>query len=158
MKKRYIFLFLFISFFLDFSFLPNLFSGHWKFPYFLTSFLMALLIKNNFQKSILIIFGGTYLLSIVMGISWWLMFMIWLGIVGFIVFLKTVFLEKDVSLRQANLIFVIITTIYFGVVMIINKFFIINSYYFNYWFDWVFYFLLLMLFFNLNLWLEDKLT
>ncbi len=158
MKKRYIFLFLFISFFLDFSFLSNLFGGHWKFPYFLTSFLVALLIKNNFQKSILIIFGGTYLLSIVMGISWWLMFMIWLGIVGLITFLKTVFLEEDISFRQANLIFVIITTTYFGVVMIINKFFIINSYYFNYWFDWVFYFLLMMLFFNFNLWLEDKLT
>ncbi len=151
MKKRYIFLLLFIFFFLDFSFLSNLFIGRWRFPYFQVSFLVLLLIKRTFRENILILFVATYLLSIITGISWWLMFIIWLGVVGFIVFLKTVFLEKDVSLRQANLIFAIITTIYFGVVMIINKFFIINSYYFNYWFDWVFYFLLMMLFFNFNL-------
>ena len=158
MKKRYIFLFLFISFFLDFSFLSNLFGGHWKFPYFLTSFLVALLIKNNFQKSILIIFGGTYLLSIVMGISWWLLFLIWLGIVGLISFFKFVFLEDMITTWQANLIFLIISVICFIGIIIINKFFVHQNYYFNHWFDWAFHFLLLMLFFNFNLWLEDKLT
>ncbi len=158
MKKRYIFLFLFISFFLDFSFLPNLFSGHWKFPYFLTSFLVVLLIKNNFQKSILIIFGGTYLLSIVMGISWWLLFLIWLGIVGLISFFKFVFLEDMITTWQANLIFFIISVIYFIGIITINKFFVHQGHHFNHWFDWIFYFLLLAIFFNFNLWLENKYT
>ncbi len=156
MKKRYIFLFLFLFFFLDFAFLPNLFTGHWRFPYFLASFLVLLLIKRNFRKNILVLFVTTYLLTIVTGISWWLMVLIWLGIVGLILFLKAIFLEKNVSFRQANLIFLIIMTIYFTGIIIINKFFIASSPYFTYWFDWIFYFLLLMLFFNFNLWLENK--
>ncbi len=158
MKKRYIFLFLFLFFFLDFAFLPNLLTGHWRFPYFLTSFLVVLLIKRNFRENVLILFVTTYLLTIITGISWWLMIVIWLGIVGLILFLKTIFLEKRVSSRQANLIFLIITAVYFGGIMMINKFFITSSPYFANWFDWILYFLLLASFFNFNLWLEDKLT
>ena len=156
MKKRYIFLFLFLFFFLDFAFLPNLLTGHWRFPYFLTSFLVVLLIKRSFRENVLILFVTTYLLTIVTGISWWLMIVIWLGIVGLILFLKTIFLEKCVSSRQANLIFLIITAVYFGGIMMINKFFITSPPYFAHWFNWILYFLLLMLFFNFNLWLEDK--
>ena len=158
MKKRYIFLFLFIFFFLDFAFLPNLLVGHWRFPYFLTSFLMVFLIKNNFSKNIFIIFGGTYLLSIITGISWLVLFFIWFGIMEIISFFKFIFLENVITTWQANLIFLIIILIYFGGVVIINKFFIGNNHYFVHWFDWFFYFLLLGLFFNFNFWLENKFT
>ena len=154
--NRIIFILLILFFYLDFSFLPNLFHGHWHTPYFLITFLMVLIIKRDFQKNIWVFLGGTYLLSIALGISWWLVILAWLIVWAMVYFLKAVFLEDNLSPWQANLIFVIIVVVYFLSLLLIDKFALAGQYYFEHWFDWLLYLGNLLIFFNFNLYLFNR--
>ncbi len=156
--NKIIFILLILFFYLDFSFLPNVFHGHWYASYFLITFLMALLIKQNFRKNIWIFLGGTYLLSIAMGLFWWAIILVWLIIWIIIYFLKAIFLEENLSSWQANLLFLIIIAIYFLSLFLIGKFVFANHYYFEHWFDWLLYLGYLLIFFNFNLYLFNKIS